>query len=257
MKGYFSLVAIIGAASLAGKTAAVPHAELAPSNRSDSTCPLVLVVDGAGDLKGCSTALKAAAAQYQVSLNLETFSWSHGHYKLYQDQVDARHFRAKGIELAEHIAALRAKQPERPIVLVSHSAGCSVALAACEFLPPDSLERQVLLAPSVSTRYDLRPALRASKQGIDVFCSKKDRWALGLVIWWIGSADETHDGKASGRHGFAPAIDGPDDVALYRRLRHHFWSEADEKLGHDGRHHGMHAPAFVKEKVLPLFQIGR
>src|SRR5688500_4498054 len=140
MKGYLRLLAIAGASFLAGTTNALSHEQPA----------LVLVVDGAGDLKGCSTALQNAAAQYQVPLNLDTFPWSHGHYRLCRDQVDVRHFRAKGLELAEHITTLRAKQPDRPIVLVSHSAGCSVALAACAWLPPDALERQVLLAPSVS-----------------------------------------------------------------------------------------------------------
>jgi hypothetical protein len=244
MKGYLRLLAIVGAPFFAGATIAFSHEQPA----------LILVVDGAGDLKGCSTALRNAAAQYQVPLNLDTFPWSHGHYRLYRDQVDIKHFRAKGRELAEHIITLKAKQPDRPIILVSHSAGCSVALAACGWLPEDALERQVLLAPSVSTRYDLRPALRASRQGIDVFASTKDRWALGLVIRCIGSADERRDEKAAGRYGFEVVGANPEDADLYRRLRQHFWSEDDTRLGHDGRHHGMHAPAFLKEKVLPLFQ---
>lgn len=235
---------MIGLSSLIAILAPVPF-YASGTSYSKELGPLIVVVDGAGDLKGCSKALKMAAEMYQIRLDLQTFPWSHGHYKLYKDQVDAKHMRSKGQELAGFIADLRKQQPDRRIVLVSHSAGCAVALAACSYLPTDSLERQLLLAPSVSTRYDLRPALRASKHGIDVFSSTKDRWALGLVIRCIGSADELHDPKAAGRFGF-------DTAAEPGQLRHHFWSSADEKLGHDGRHHGMHAPAFVKTKILPL-----
>ncbi len=249
MKGLLFLFATLGVSELAGTACAFDDdAKSVPKE------PLILVVDGAGDLKGCSNAIKTAGSLYQVRLDAETFPWSHGHYKLYKDQVDARHTRVKGKELAELIASRKKQRPERPIVVVSHSAGCAVVLAACDHLPENTLERQILLAPSVSTRYDLRPALRASKQGIDVFCSKKDKWALGLVIRCIGSADELHDQKAAGRHGFEAIVFKPEDAALYERLRHHFWSAADEKLGHDGRHHGMHAPAFVKEKLMPLWQ---
>jgi hypothetical protein len=249
MKGLLLLFAILGASELAGTARASDDDAKSVPNE-----PLILVVDGAGDLKGCSNAIKTAASLYQVRLEVEAFPWSHGHYKLYRDQVDTRHVRVKGKELAEQIAARKKEHPERPILVISHSAGCAVALAACDHLPENTLERQILLAPSVSTRYDLRPALRTSKQGIDVFCSKKDKWALGLVIRCIGSADELHDQKAAGRHGFETIVFSPDDADLYKRLRHHFWSTADEKLGHDGRHHGMHAPAFVKERLMPLWR---
>jgi hypothetical protein len=36
-------------------------------------------------------------------------------------------------------------------------------------LPADGVNRLVLLAPSVYVAYDLRPALRAARGGIDVF----------------------------------------------------------------------------------------
>lgn len=253
MKGFLGRIVVLALASLPSRIGAADVKTAFKSSERPAGKPIVLVVDGAGDLKGCSTAILRAAVTCEFQIDLRTFPWSHGHYRLYQDQVDAAHFRAKGKDLAIAITALRLKEPGRPVVLVSHSAGCSVALAACAHLPPDTLERQVLLAPSVSTRYDLRPALRATRQ-IDVFCSQKDRWALGLVIRWVRSADDLRDGTAAGRHGFDAIADNSEDAALYRRLRHHFWSEADAKLGHDGRHHGMHAPEFVKERIFPLLK---
>ena len=63
--------------------------------------PLIVIVDGAGDLKGCSTAVAQAVWLNDLPVEVKPFPWSHGHYKIYKDQVDDRHSRAKGMELAE------------------------------------------------------------------------------------------------------------------------------------------------------------
>lgn len=214
--------------------------------------PLIVVVDGAGDFKGCSTAVSQAIRLLHVPATIEVFPWSHGHYRVLVDQVDERHSRAKGKELAERLVAWKQEQPERPIVLISHSAGCAVALAASSHLPTAFLERQILFAPSVSTRYDLRPTLRASRHGIDAFCSSLDCWALGLGIKLFKTADEWRDREAAGRHGFRFCCESENDSFLYEKLRHHFWTVTDTALGHNGRHHGMHAPAWLKTHVFPL-----
>ena len=39
----------------------------------------------------------------------------------------------------------------------------------------------ILLAPAVSVGYDVRAAVRSAREGMDVFCSKKDWVALGFV----------------------------------------------------------------------------
>lgn len=214
--------------------------------------PLVWVVDGAGDLKGCSTALSYANMLAGGPLELSVFPWSHGYRRLLLDQIDGKHAKAQGGRLAAAIRARKEREPERRTVLVGHSAGCAVVLAAGDALPPDSIDRMVLLAPSVSTGYDLRPSLSAAEEGLDVFCSRKDWVALGFVVRVVGTTD-TGSGTAAGRFGFHPRGEGALDPSAGAKLRQHFWSAEQAWTGHNGRHHGMHSPAFVHAYLFPLF----
>ncbi len=214
--------------------------------------PLVWVVDGAGDLRGCSNALRAVNVAAGEPVELVVFPWSHGYRRLLRDQIDMGHARRQGMRLAQWIEQQRQQEPTRRLVLVAHSAGCAVALAAGDVLPPDCLDRILLLAPSVSTGYDLRPSLRAAREGIDVFCSRRDWVALGFVVRVVGTTDNFWSGAAAGRWGFRLPVRDAEDVVLARRLRQHFWSPAVAWTGHHGGHHGMHAPGFVHTFLLPL-----
>jgi pimeloyl-ACP methyl ester carboxylesterase len=209
------------------------------------------VVDGAGDLKGCSNALAQANTQASTTIELSAFAWSHGHRRLLVDQTDWSHARARGEQLAAAILDRTAREPTRRVVLVAHSAGCAVALAAGETLPPDSIDRTILLAPSVSTGYDLRPSLWAAREGVDVFCSRKDWVALGFVTRVVGTTDKW-TGTAAGRVGFQPRGATALDSTQTARLRQHFWSAEQAWTGHTGGHHGTLAPAFVLAYLFPL-----
>ncbi len=213
--------------------------------------PLVWVVDGAGDLKGCSNALNYANQLAGNTAEFAVFSWSHGYRKLIADQTDWVHARAQGERLAAAILERKAREPGRRVVLVAHSAGCAVALVAGDRLPPDTLDRTILLAPSVSTGYDLRPSLWAAREGVDVFCSRKDWVALGFVVRVVGTTD-TGSGPAAGRLGFKPRGVAATDPVVSTKLRQHFWSADQKWTGHTGGHHGMHSPAFVHAYLYPL-----
>jgi pimeloyl-ACP methyl ester carboxylesterase len=219
--------------------------------------PLVWVVDGAGDLRGCSTALAQANLRAGAPLELSPFVWAHRHRRfrleLLLDQIDWPHARAQGTRLAAAILERKEQEPNRRVVLVAHSAGCAVALAACTDLPPDTVDRTILLAPSVSTGYDLRPALWAAKEGLDVFCSRKDWVALGFVIRVVGTTD-TRSSAAAGRFGFHPRGQAASDPATSTKLRQHFWSADQVWTGHTGGHHGMHTPAFIHAYLFPLIE---
>ena len=214
--------------------------------------PLVWVVDGAGDLKGCSNALSQANVLAGGTIELSVFPWSHGYRRLLLDQTDWDHAKAQGERLAAAIRSRKEREPGRRVALVGHSAGCAVALAACDVLPPDAIDRAILLAPSVSTGYDLRPALAATKEGLDVFCSRKDWVALGFVVRVVGTTD-TGSGLAAGRFGFQPKGEVALDPAVHTKLRQHFWSAEQARTGHTGGHHGMHSPGFVHAYLFPLF----
>lgn len=210
--------------------------------------PLVWVVDGAGDLKGCSNAMAQANVLSGTPVGLAPFNWSHGHGRLLLDQIDATHAREQGKRLADQIRERQAREPGRRVVVVAHSAGCAVVLAAGDVLPADSIDRVILLAPSVSVGYDLRPTLRVSREGLDVFCSKKDWVALGFVTRVVGTTDR-FGAPAAGRHGFK--ADTLDDAEV-PRLRQHFWTADVSWTGHTGGHHGMYAATFIHTYLFPL-----
>lgn len=247
------VVAVCGAAAASGP-ARSPAPAAFPPPLPDAR-PLVWVVDGAGDLRGCSNAITYANLLAGNPVEVSVFVWSHGHGRLLMDQLDLAHARARGAWLAAKIRERRSREPGRRVVVVAHSAGSAVALAAAESLPPDGIDRLILLAPSVSTGYDVRPALAAAREGVDVFCSKKDWVALGLVVRVVGTTDRFWSGAAAGRYGFqpkGPVMPAEPDAA---KLRHHFWTPEVAWTGHTGGHHGMHAPAFIHAYLFPL--IGR
>jgi pimeloyl-ACP methyl ester carboxylesterase len=213
----------------------------------------MFTADGAGGFQATSAALREAVQEAGLPLRVETFEWSHGYARVISDQVGHSHAREAGRQLAGAVAAFRRCHPYSPVYLVGHSAGAAVVLAAAEELPPGSVEKIVLLAPSVSAGYDLRPALRCVRGGIDVFWSRRDWGYLGLGVMLVGTADGCWQ-AAAGRTGFRPRLQAPEDAELYCKLRQHAWNPCVEWTGNHGGHYGCHQPAFLRAYVLPLFQ---
>jgi pimeloyl-ACP methyl ester carboxylesterase len=230
------------------------------TTRAAGPCPcekanaLVLVADGAGDFRCASTTLAQVVEEAHAPLCVQPYIWSHGHFRILADQMCHDHMRNQGKHLAELVLALQQHHPETPIYLVAHSAGTGVVLIAAEALPPDSIERIILLSPAVSTRRDLRGALRAARQGVDVFYSKDDWWYLGAVVSLVGTSDR-HWESAAGRVGFRPTVSCLDDGPLYEKLCQHPWEESLTWTGHKGGHYGGYQPGYLKACVLPLLGI--
>jgi hypothetical protein len=149
------------------------------------------------------------------------------------------------------VALYRQTCPQAHISLVGHSAGCAVVLAATETLPPGTVDRVVLLAPSVCASYDLRCALRNVNETIDVFTSTEDRLVLGWGVTIVGSSDRTCR-TAAGLEGFKPVVVCPEDAALYGKMRQHPWEPWMRPLGHDGGHDGCIGTPFLAAQVVPL-----
>jgi pimeloyl-ACP methyl ester carboxylesterase len=215
---------------------------------------LVLVADGAGNFRAASRTLTEVVEETHAPLCVQPVIWSHGYCRILADQMDQEHLRAEGKCLAEQILAHKQRNPETPIYLVAHSAGTGVVLSAAESLPPDTVERIILLAPAVSTNRDLRAALAAAREGVDVFYSKADWWYLGMGVTLIGTADRHWD-AAAGRVGFRPLICCPKDSPLYEKLRQYPWQECLSGTGHKGGHYGAYQPGFLKMCVLPLLGV--
>jgi pimeloyl-ACP methyl ester carboxylesterase len=212
---------------------------------------VVYVANGAGDPRTLSDNLTRVVRATGAPLEIRTVDWSLGYGRYIADQVVHANHLDQGRRLATDIVAYRQSYPTRRIYLLGHSAGCAVVLAAAESLPPDSVNGLVLLAPSVCHKYDLRRALSSARDGIDVFYSGRDRLFLGLGITVFGTA-ERECRTAAGQTGFTPVVTGPDDAALYGRLRQHAWDPAVEWTGNGGGHFGTNEPAFLRAYVLPL-----
>jgi pimeloyl-ACP methyl ester carboxylesterase len=161
------------------------------------------------------------------------------------------HTRAVGQRLAPQILAWKEAHPDQKVFLVAHSAGCGVALFAADQLPPNTLERIILLSPAVSARYNLRPALRSSCKGIDVFYSEQDWACLGVGITLFGTTDR-HWSAAAGKVGFRPTVGGPGDEELFAKLRQYPWNPTLAVTGNDGGHYGSYQLGFLHAFVVPL-----
>jgi pimeloyl-ACP methyl ester carboxylesterase len=225
-------------------------------------CRVVFVADGAGDFQQCSIHLKDLVLRDQIPLNVITFDWSHGYGRILADQTHYRWARQQGSRLADTILNYHARNPGTCIYLMGHSAGAAVVLAAVEELPANSVDGIVLLAPSISAIYDLRPALCKVRCAIDVFHSRRDWLYLGMGTRLVGTLDKTRR-VAAGRFGFRPvelgmgvgrqrAVDACD-LALYAKLRQHAWRPADLRLGNNGGHYGGYQPGYLRAYIVPNF----
>jgi pimeloyl-ACP methyl ester carboxylesterase len=212
---------------------------------------VVFVANGSGDFRTVTTNLGQVVAETSTPLQIETVLWSHGFGRYVTDHLDHANHLTQGSRLAADVTAYRQAYPGRKVYLVGHSAGCAVVLAAAERLPAGSVDRIILLAPSVCVHYDLRPALCTARGGIDVFYSEEDRLILGLGMEVVGTAEHCCR-EAAGQYGFTPIVDCPGDAALYAKLRQHRWDPAVAWSGHSGGHYGSNQAGFLRAYVLPL-----
>jgi hypothetical protein len=166
--------------------------------------------------------------------------------------VDYAWAKAQGARLAQAVSQLHAEHPEVHISLLGHSAGAAVALLAAEAAEPGAIDSVVVLAPSVSADFDVRPALSHINCTLDVFHSIRDWLYVGVTTRVVGTVDRTHR-VAAGRVGFRILSDDPCDALLYTRLRQHAWQPADRELGNNGGHYGGYQPDFLRAQVIPIF----
>jgi pimeloyl-ACP methyl ester carboxylesterase len=185
-------------------------------------------------------------------LAVDTVDWSHGYWRILSDHFDYAHSRCEGRRLAAEILAFHALSPDKDVYLVAHSAGSGVALAAADVLPPNSVRRILLLAPSVASDYDLRPALRCARDGVEVFYSSCDVLYLGVWTTMLGTTDRHWCCPAAGRTGFCPLVQSPDDVLLYGKLHQHAWDPCVAWSGNLGGHYGPYQAGYLRAYILPL-----
>jgi hypothetical protein len=217
---------------------------------------VVFCADGAGGLGETTDTLAHVIAEERVPLRIERVEWSHGSGRFLIDHLDRRNLELKGEDLAREARQWKLRYPGSRVCFIGQSAGCAVLLLAAEAMPADSVDRMVLLAPSVSSRYDLRPALRATREGIDVFYSEHDWFVLGLGMALSGTTDGQLP-PVAGRVGFRHNAANAGDEALYARLRQHPWSPQVEQTGRTSGHYGALEVDHVRSRILPMLAPNR
>jgi hypothetical protein len=234
---YLSLAFALSAAPAAADETAVKTTVLKVLSQTPTTGVLgyVLVADGAGNISSVSKMLGQALAREQAPLFSAAFNWCHEHHRFISDQMNFPYLRQK---------------PEAPISLLGYSAGCLVILFAAESLPPNMLQRIILLSPSANSSYDLRRALRSTRRGIDVFYSPHDYVSLSLSRP-LSFLTRGKQGMAAAYEGFLPCACDSDET-YFSKLRQYRWSPEWISLGHGGGHFDYARLEFMEKMVFPL-----
>jgi pimeloyl-ACP methyl ester carboxylesterase len=208
---------------------------------------LVFVANGVGGSTLVSDNLLELNGEKHLGLRIQMVPWCR-HNSLFMDLTDQEAQLNAAARIACSVSAIRKDCPSARIFFVGHSAGARVVLAAAEMLPPQSVDRIIVLAPAVSYTYDLTTALKTSRYGIDNFFSSEDS-VLDSENRNYRNADgpKTH---AAGRAGFHLVSYEKQDIDLYRNLRQYRWTA---EFNGNGGHYAWALLLNMRKVMPPLF----
>jgi pimeloyl-ACP methyl ester carboxylesterase len=209
---------------------------------------LVVCLSGAGGATGEVDRIRQGLLDGGVACAIEAFEWSTGN--VLADQMDLAANREKAAMLARRIEKYQDEHPDCPVHLIGVSAGTGLVVWAVENLDPERpVANVVLVASSLSSRYDLRSALTNVSGCLYCYYSAADL-VLGLLVPATGTVDRT-GGDSGGLHGFQAPDDADDHAwALYtEKLSQIGWTAADVAYGHIGDHLGGTQPAYVRQYI--------
>jgi pimeloyl-ACP methyl ester carboxylesterase len=235
------VLALLGAA-LVGVSPAAAQLQNAPP-------AMMFVANGSGDATIVTENLGLVIADARLPFRVNTVRWTSYGGRAHDHSYVANH-RYFGAIMAARVEEFRKHCPVR-VYLMGHSSGAHVVLAAAESLPPGSVERIVLLAPSVSCSYDLRRAIKATRSGIDVYYSPLDQ-VLDIAVDGLGTADAVRGSYAAGQVGFRSPPDHVPDANLYGLVRQYPYDPGlYAGTGHNGGHYGSVRVTFLRLVALP------
>ena len=217
-------------------------------------CGLVLVADGVGGLDLCGTALRYVMAAQKLPMKVKVVPWGHGWGRWHADLTNAANRDNQARLVAEEVTAFHEKWPCEPVYLVGKSGGTGVIVRALEHLPDNAVDAVVLIAPALSSRYDLTRALHAVSREIVVFWSPLDVIILGAGTRVFGTIDRVKAVSAGLVSFRPPSSPTPDQATQYAKLRQVRWRPKMATTGYLGGHLGPDNPAFLKKYVVPLLR---
>jgi hypothetical protein len=212
---------------------------------------VIVVIGGVGGWDPLPRSAELVFPWAGVPHKVYDFVWTHGWGQMFRDLQDTPHVVRKAGDLAAQILRFKDCHPDRPVYLLAKSGGAGLALLAAEQLPPNTLERIVLLSAAVSPDYDLRGALRATRCEIVSFYSHFDRLILHWGTTHFGTIDRVY-GPAAGMLGFRVPPDlNDEEFALYGRLIQVPWRPSMLLVGYAGMHSCNSLPLFLAGQVVP------
>jgi len=210
-----------------------------------STRPYVLHLPGIAGLTGIDRAM-GRGLEAGADAEVEYFDWTGDEPGIAALQAYARN-RATATDIAAKLARFASENPTRPITLSSHSGGTGLAVWALEAMPKDTLVQTVLLiAPALSTDYDLSNALCHVQGKCFAFSSKLDVVMLGAGTKLFGTIDGVFE-PAAGLTGFVQPPEA--DPKQYAKLVAVPYQSRWLAVGNIGDHIGPMSGLFAR-KVL-------
>jgi len=215
---------------------------------------LVVCLDGVGGWNRGPRWTRRGLRQAGIPQAIAIYNWPVGPIGLFlADLVSYRSNRAKAQRLAEAIVAYQDAMPGRPVTIIGHSGGGAVATWTLEALPPGrQVERAFLLAPALSPRYNLAPALRAVRTRLYAMHSYTDLPLMALGTLTCGTMDRRWS-VCAGLVGFRLPHDLADaDGREYAKVRQVCWSLGLIRFGNLGDHMGWTWIRFARKYLAPI-----
>jgi hypothetical protein len=251
-EGIVNRLTLLWIGTLALATPCMARAQGRPAAAPTQVTPgLVITVEGIGGIDKLHSTVTSACRKAALPHEVQRYIWTHGTGKYFRDLQDTQHLLRKAQELATSVREQHEKEPNRPIYIVAKSGGTGLTLFALEAMPPNTVERVILLAAAVSPKYDLRPALRASRLGIVSFHSPYDQFILNWGTSHFGTADRYY-GPGAGLYGFVVPEQLDDEGRdLYAKFTQVPWRSRMLWEGHSGGHLGTNSSFFMTQEVMP------
>ena len=211
---------------------------------------LVIIVEGIGGVDFIGKSAEYSLKKVGLPHEIHHFNWTHGTGKPLKDLQEPNTFSRRPTNsprsskrIAKSIPTARSTSRQKR----RHG----IVLYALQ-TPAQSVDRVILLSAAVSPTFDLRAALRATRQEIVSFHSHNDRMVLGLGTSKFGTIDRYY-GNSAGMVGFTiPEQLTQEERQLYMRLVQVPFSTRMLREGTStGSHLSTSLPWFVAGEVVP------
>ena len=220
---------------------------LAGNDRMDRG--IVIVLPGIEGKSYLNKQIRDGLADGGVTTGILIRDWTLGKALALVSEMWEGRARDQAADLAQYIHGYRLLHPTAPVMLVAHSGGCAVAVFTLERLPVGAnVDAAVLLAPSLSTDYDLSAALRHVDGTVYSYYSNRDVALLGVGTFIFGTVDRSHS-AAAGNKGFTVPRQSADLYA--HKLKQIPWDPEMVMAQNSGGHTDWANQLFVREYVAP------